>query len=138
MNNTAYVLFLLPLFALMTPFIIWPIEQLFPYPYIVEEVAKGIFIFFVLSLPHRKTQLLYAILIGLLFSLSENVLYIFNIINVGTVSFLLERLFLTIALHIGTMLVMFIVALRNRRLVPLGVQVAGIAHYLFNSWVLSL
>lgn len=123
---------LLPLVALILPFLLFPVEQLFPSPYIVEEVAKGILVFFILSLPDRKTQFLYAILLGLLFAISENVLYIFNIITIGTFSFLLTRLLLTTTLHIGTTLFMFTVAVRDKRLLVLGVILASIAHYFFN------
>ena len=32
--------FIIPLFALIAPFILWPIEYYFPYPFVFEEIAK--------------------------------------------------------------------------------------------------
>ena len=39
---------LFPFLALIGPFFIWPIEQILPYPYLVEELFKALAI---LSLP---------------------------------------------------------------------------------------
>ena len=36
---------LLPLFAAFAPFILWLVEVFLPYPHIVEELAKAIFIY---------------------------------------------------------------------------------------------
>ncbi|MFH1536195.1 MAG: PrsW family glutamic-type intramembrane protease [Patescibacteria group bacterium] len=135
MNKDASALLLLPLFALILPFVLWPVELFLPYPYILEEAAKGVLVFFVLQLSSRSIQFTYGFFVGLLFALSENVLYLFNIFAIGTVSFFLQRVSSTTALHIGTTFLILAVSLRDKRLIILGIFLAGVIHYLFNSFI---
>jgi hypothetical protein len=124
--------FLAPLFSLILPFILWPIEQALPYPYIIEEIAKGSLTYWVLKNPRRASRIKAAIAIGALYAFSESVLYIFNIFAVGNLSTLFQRLAITIPLHIITTLVILLPALKDKRLIVVGVILAGIIHYLFN------
>lgn len=133
--QTTNRLLLLPLFALILPFILWPIEVVLPYPYVLEEIAKGGLVFIALSFSSRRKQLVCAFLIGFSFTLSENVLYLFNIFAIGTVSFFLQRIFFTGLLHVGTTLLILAVSLKDKRLLVLGIFLAGVIHYLFNSLV---
>src|SRR3989344_3377885 len=112
-----------PLFAVVMPFLLWPIELIFPYPFIVEEIAKGILVYF-LSDTWRlhNTDTFYskikiAVLIGVLFAFSESVLYIFNITLVGNINTLFLRLGLTIPLHSITTVIILTSALKDRRLI---------------------
>lgn len=127
-----YLVFTLPLFALIAPFILWPIELIFPFPHIVEEVTKGIFVWFLLALPHKKTQIVLGILIGSIFALSESCLYIFNILLVGTLQTFFIRLAFTALLHSGTLMIMLIATRINKKLAPLGLLLAILIHYLYN------
>lgn len=126
---------LTPLFALIAPFVIWPIELLLPYPYIVEELAKAILVFSLLGLKKRSEKIKLAILIGVLFAFSESVLYLFNIQLVGSMRTFLVRLLVTIPLHATTTLVILLPALKNKKLIIVGFFLAAIIHYLFNLFI---
>jgi len=124
--------YLAPLFSLILPFILWPVEQVLPYPYIVEEIAKGALVYLVLENPSRASKVKAAVAIGILYAFSESVLYLFNIFAVGSLSTFLERLAITIPLHIITVLIILFPALKDKRLIVVGVILAGAIHYLFN------
>ena len=122
---------LVPLFAAITPFILWPIEIILPYPYIVEEISKAILIFFLLKLPNRE-KILGTIMIGFLFSFSETVLYLFNVFSVGSLQTLLLRFIFTTPMHILTSLIILSSALINKNLIILGIIIAALVHSIFN------
>lgn len=124
--------FLTPLAAAILPFIIWPIELLLPYPYIIEEIAKGILVLFVINLPDKSTQIKLVLASAILFTLSETVLYILNISLVGDLSTLLTRFILTNLLHSLTMLIILISAFKNKWLMLAGVAAAMSLHYFYN------
>lgn len=121
-----------PLIAAIAPFIIWPIEFFLPYPYIIEEIAKGILIVIILDLPAKTTRIQLTLASAGVFALSETVLYIFNISLVGDLTTLFSRLILTAILHVVTMLIILIAAFGHRWLIPVGVAAAMIIHYLYN------
>lgn len=124
--------FLTPLVAAILPFIIWPIELLLPYPYIIEEITKGILVFFVINLPDKSTQIKLILGSAVLFTLSETVLYSLNIALVGDLSTLLTRFILTNILHSLTMLIILSAAFKNKWFMPAGVAAAMLIHYFYN------
>ena len=126
---------LIPIFAAPLPFLLWPIEIILPYPYIVEEVAKAILLFFVLKLPGNQ-KIIITFLVGFLFAFSENVLYLFNIYSLGNMQTLLLRFVLTTPMHILTSFVILGFGLLNRRLIFLGLALASIIHFLFNAFII--
>ena len=129
---------LIPLFAAIAPFVVWPIEIFFPYPHIVEEITKAVLIFFLLKSPTTTQKISGTILIGFLFAFSENVLYLFNILPSGNTHSLLLRFVLTLPMHVLTSLIIVGPALINKRLIFAGILMAGLIHYLFNISVAML
>lgn len=123
---------LIPIYAAITPFFLWPIEFFLPYPYIIEEIAKTILVFFILKEHTLKKKVLLTLLAGLLFSISESVLYIFNFALVGDSSAIVTRLLLTIPLHTLTILIILVPALIDKKLLPLGIILTILIHYYFN------
>jgi len=126
---------LTPLFALIAPFVVWPIELILPYPHIIEEFAKAVLVFTLLDLPDRLEKIKLAILIGVLFAFSESVLYLFNIQLVGNIQTYFVRLLVTTPLHIITTLIILLPALKNKKLIIVGVVFASLVHYLFNLYI---
>lgn len=120
---------LVPLIAALAPFILWPIEIFFPYPHIVEELAKALLILLLLKSTNNRQKIYGAILVGFLFGLSENLLYLFS---PGTTQTHLLRFIVTMPLHIATTLTILIPALVHKRLIFLGIIIAIFIHYLFN------
>lgn len=124
---------LVPLFAAIAPFIVWPIELFFPYPYIVEEVFKAVLIYYILkSQTDGAIKVQLTISVGFLFAFSETVFYIWNLFLVGNASLLFQRLLITTPLHIFTCLLILLPALYNKKLIALGLLLAIITHYFFN------
>lgn len=124
--------FLTPLVAAIAPFILWPIEIFLPYPYIIEEIAKGVLVLFVINLPDKSTQIKLVLASAAIFTLSETVLYSLNIALVGDLSALLTRLILTTILHSLTMLIILIFSFKHKWLMPTGVAAAMLIHYFYN------
>ncbi|TSC65943.1 MAG: hypothetical protein CEO21_294 [Microgenomates group bacterium Gr01-1014_80] len=147
---------LIPLFAAIAPFILWPIEIFFPYPHIVEELTKALLISLLLKSqadtfqvhsadtwkvtsgyilsPSRWPIVYGSILIGFLFALSETILYMFNINGPQT---LFLRFALTMPMHIITSLVILGLALINKKLIFMGIVAAATIHYYYNLAVAS-
>ena len=129
------MLYLLPLFAAIAPFIIWPIERLFPYPFFVEELVKAFLVLPLTDLDNFRNKIEFSIVIGLLFTLSESVLYIFNIQEVGNLGVFLVRILLTFPLHTGTVLIMIAFSLKKKLLIIPGLVCAIVIHILFNYFI---
>lgn len=122
---------LIPLFAVITPFILWPIEILAPYPYIIEEIAMTLLLLPVLK-ENRTAQVKTAIIIGVLFSVSEAVLYLFNIFLVGDIQTFFVRILVTAPLHVLTPIIILLPTFINKRLLMVGFILAVVVHYFFN------
>ena len=110
------------LLALIFPFFILLIENFLPYPHIVEELFK-----FYLAKKASSTKI--AIILGLLFSLSEASFYV---MNPGAP---LYRVLIVAPMHISTILVMYYFS-KTKSLWPLGLFLAILIHYLFNTFLL--
>ncbi len=126
------MLSLLPLFAVVAPLLLWPIELFFPYPYLIEEIAKTLLITPLLDHQQKSAQIKTVVLLGFLFAFSESVLYLFNI---GDLTVFIKRLLITIPLHTVTFLLIFLPTLKNKKLLPLGTTLAILVHYLCNFYI---
>ena len=119
-------------FASIAPFILWPIELIFPYPHFVEELAKSALIFIFLKSLQDKRALLQVALAGALFAFSESVLYLFNIAAVGSLKTFFIRLAATTPMHIITFVIILSAVQINKRLIILGLVLAILIHYFYN------
>lgn len=127
------------LFAAILPFFLWPIEMLLPYPFIVEELAKALLVYWILvSVSGKSTQIKIAILVGVLFSFSESILYLVNILQVGNGWTIVQRLLLTTPLHVITILIMLFFGMWKKTYLILGVLLAMLLHYWFNLFAVAL
>ena len=121
------------LLGAILPFILWPIELVLPYPYLVEEIAKVIIVYLILNSTLKlKEKFQITFLSGLLFSISESVMYLFNISQVGSTETLFLRLALTIPLHVATMIIILIFGLKRKKMSILGILLTIPIHYFFN------
>lgn len=128
---------LLILIVVLLPFFLIAIEKtILPYPAFVEEIAKAFVIFFlILNLPRLKHKILAGLLFGSLFGLSENIFYLTNIIESGNISIFWQRTFSTIPMHIITVLIILLPALKNKKLIIFGLVGAIIIHLVFNNLI---
>lgn len=120
---------LAPLLAAAAPFILWPVELLFPYPYIWEEIYKlGLVVLAKKEKPPARRQVLKSVLLlGLVFSFSENIFYLFNTFQLNSWEFFIKRLILTSLLHTSTCLIL--------AYIPLGLVFSILIHYFYNRWI---
>lgn len=126
--------YILPLLALISPFLLWPVEYFLPYPHVVEELFKAAIVLLVLSTKLNNTgQFRLLLLFGGLFALSETVFYLINIMFMGNLSTLLQRTILTTPLHIFTILIIWLTAIYQRWLIFIGLGMAMFIHYFYNS-----
>jgi hypothetical protein len=110
--------------ALVSPFFILLIENFLPYPYVIEELFK-----FFLAKWASSTKV--AVILGLLFSISEAIFYSMN------PNAPLYRILFVAPMHITTILIMQyfsnVIQLRHKKnLWPVGLLLAILIHYLFN------
>lgn len=125
--------------AAAAPFILWPIEMLAPYPYILEEVFKLALVLVILNRPGATfKKISIGAASGVLFALSESFLYFLNIFQAGQPSLLVQRLILTIPLHVATIMLMILPALKKKKLVLVGFLLAVALHYFFNLSLVNL
>ena len=127
--------YVLPLVGLILPFLCWTIELILPYPYIIEELGKAVFVFFVWQLPRQSRRIKVTILMGIFFTLSEMVFYLFNFSFTGSMPLFFLRLLLTTTLHITTLLIILLPTIKSKKLILLSFPLAMAVHYLYNNLV---
>jgi RsiW-degrading membrane proteinase PrsW (M82 family) len=120
---------LIILYSLFGPFLIWPVEYFLPYPYIIEELFKSV----VVLIGPRKASV-YAVA-GVLFALTETVLYTINVNIVGSIGLMAVRFITSSLLHSFTFLVIYWFVKRSRKLVAVGFITAALIHFLYNSYI---
>jgi len=138
MDSTIKTVILI-LISLLSPFILVVLEKtIVPYPAVVEEIAKGLVVLFViLSLPTVKQKLLAGLLFGFLFGLSENIFYLVNTIENSNLNFFWQRMIFVTPMHIITTLIILLPALKKKWLIIFGLTGAIILHMLFNNIVVQ-
>lgn len=118
--------FLLPLFTAFSIFPLWIIEQVFPFPFLIEEVFK------LASLTYFKPTRSMAIFSGLIFSLSESFLYLAPILSTGSFGQFFIRLTTTTLLHTTTYTIIYLGAARGAIESLASLIVSIIVHFYFN------
>lgn len=127
---------LIPLYAIILPFIVWIIEIFLPYPFFIEELAKGFLVFLIVKNKVELSKKVYLVLsVGILFTLSESILYLFNIYYAQELSIFFQRILLTGVLHVTTSLIILFSVLKKKYLIVLGLAAAIIIHYLYNLYI---
>ena len=118
------------LYSLFGPFLLWPVEYLLPYPYIVEELFKFILVYF-----FAKKSVKPFIFSGIAFALTETVFYSFNVNAYGSVGLLLTRFCLTTLLHTLTFVVIYYSGRADKKFIVIGFIAAILIHYLYNLYI---
>ncbi len=134
------VIWLLAVVAgLVLPAILIPVVALTENTVLVEELAKSIVVIFVIyKLPSGYAKLLAALVFGLLFGLSESMLYLNNIFQAGDLSVFGQRLLYTVPMHALTVIVMTILSMPSKWLMPIGIALAIGIHTEFNVYIVSI
>jgi len=126
------------LFSLAGPLFLLPVEKIFPYPWIVEELFKLVIVWLILKSKPGKKYLFLAIFAGLLFAFSETIFYLTNIFALGNLAIIPKRIFFTSALHLGTVLLMAIFGKKRNFWWLVGFLGAVFIHWIYNLLVFYL
>lgn len=132
MNHIVYSL----LIALFAPLILIPLEKLFPWPHIFEELVKLLIVYLLIKIEKQQKIFVFnwVVFAGVLFTLSESIFYLINIFVLGDLTIISKRLFLTGILHIGTLLIMYLFGRKNNFVLIAGLILSIIIHYQYNLW----
>lgn len=118
---------LISLLSLFAPFPLLVIEKFLPYPFLIEELFK----FFAIKNLPNKNNYYYPLILGIIFSLSESVLYLVNFFTLGNFSNIFIRLILTTLLHTFTFLLLY--TFRHKKLSSIiSLLFSIIIHFCFN------
>lgn len=119
---------------LVLPVVLAPIEVFFPYPYLIEEIAKFLVIYWMTSRYNIKHGWWMCVAgMGFAFALSEAVLYVNRILMSGGPILLLKRLMLTAWLHGMTSLVIYFGIRFGKNMWIATLLLAIVIHYIYNS-----
>jgi len=124
---------ILPLFASLGVFLALVLEKVYPHPFIVEELIKGGLVYVLLTSKDEHTNKgLNAILIGVMFGITESSLYGYMSILAQEPLLLLKRIVITVSLHTVTTITIFYFGKLHIKLTALGVISAILMHYVYN------
>lgn len=125
--------------ALIAPIMLIPVEHFLPYPHVVEELVKLLLVLiYVRGVTKGQTSSIVVILLGCLFALSENVLYLLNFLQTGSLNVFLVRIGVTTVLHVFTIICMYVSGKKWMYGYIGGFVVAVMTHYLYNSIVATV
>jgi hypothetical protein len=127
----------IPISAAFLPFLVWPVEMVFPFPALIEETAKGYLVWLIINKPGLEGRKQMALSVGLLFGGSETLLYTVNAILAGNLGLMVGRVLLTMPMHIITVMVMYWLGQRGKLGFILGWILAVGIHAGFNAVVSS-
>ncbi|MDP3882654.1 MAG: PrsW family glutamic-type intramembrane protease [Candidatus Staskawiczbacteria bacterium] len=127
---------LISAFGLILPMILIFVVHFTGYSEIFEEIVKMLVILFlVLKLPDFKLQIIGAVIFGFLFGLSESMLYLNNIFQIGDFSVFWQRFLFAVPMHIITVLVILFSGKMGKKFIIFGLAISIILHLLFNGLI---
>lgn len=117
-----------------TPLFLLPVEKVMPFPYFIEELAKLVIVGVIIKAENRTRRIfvVWVILAGMLFTISESIFYLVNIFANGNLLLFPQRIFLTGTLHIFTFLLLYFLGRKNLYLLSVGYFIAVTTHWFFN------
>ncbi len=125
------------LIAISSPLFLLPLEKILPFPYIIEESVKLVIVGIIIKAENetKNNFLIWVILAGILFAISESIFYLVNIFIVGDLMLFPKRLLFTGILHVGTILLFYVFVKKGRLWAVAGFIGAIFIHYLYNSLI---
>lgn len=129
----------LALAGMVLPLLLLPLVQLGGHSEIIEEAAKSaVILFVILKLPSIKWQIYGAIVFGLMFGISENMLYLSNYFKLGLFDFFWWRFMWTVPMHSATALIILFSVAAGKKWLILGLLGAIALHLMFNALSVAL
>lgn len=134
--------FLFLLIGFAGPFLLWPIEVYLPHPALIEEIFKLLCIWWIYNTelsnsetPIKFSQIKYALLFGFLFSLTESILYLFNISLLNSFNLFPKRLLWAGVMHTITAATLMLGVKYNKITLISSLLIAIGIHQLYNSFI---
>lgn len=128
------------LFALAGPLLLVPIEVYIPLPHIVEELYKAVLVWSYINSGlvdydggRGVGRSAAALMIGIVFGVSESMLFLTNAFMIGNANALVSRFLLTVPMHGLTTLTVYAIGRRSRVSFVVAVMIAIAIHYYFNA-----
>lgn len=115
----------------ISPYFLWFIEKIIPYPFFIEELFK-----LLISTTTSKGEfsLIRAFFASLFFTISESVLYFLQFNLLGNWIFFMKRTFFTLLLHFFTWSLIMFGLTKKEIVTALFFLFAIIIHYFYNSY----
>lgn len=122
--------------GLVLPLILVLLVKFTGFTEILEEISKAlIVVFLILKFASLKQKIIAGVFFGFLFGLSENLLYLNNVFQLGDFSVFWQRFFLTTPMHIVTVLIILFLGLKSKKYIILGTLGAIAIHLFFNRFI---
>lgn len=122
----------IPAVALVAPVFLIYIEQILPYPYIIEELVKFSLVIMIIRLPNLYSQLKLTFLAGFLFSLSESLFYLGMAFSGGFAFLFLQKILLITPLHLLTFFLFLFCLKKFKKMAIFSLPIAFGIHFFFN------
>jgi len=120
------------------PFLLWPVEKILPYPFLIEEIFKFFLAAIILNTSSSfKEKIWGGFFVGLIFSFSETFLYFLDIFR-SSAGLFFQRLIFTSTLHTLTLLLLVFLGQKNKKLLFLGVILNIAIHWSYNFFIPQL
>jgi hypothetical protein len=132
-TNWASNLLLIIALSLVMPLLLLPLETLFPFPYIFEEIAKAVLVLLIINQSRTSRQIILLVLSGFFFSLSEGVLFLGHAFSRGNPTLFFPTFFSILVVHSLTLSVIYFPTHIKREFIFLGLIAAILIHYHFNA-----
>lgn len=119
--------------SLALPLFLLPIEKIWPYPYLIEELAKLFLAWLILRMSQTRKWLL-LFLGGFLFSLSESLFYLGAAFSGGYAFLFGKKILLVFPFHLLTLTLFYLSIARSKKLLLFSFPAAVLLHFLFNQF----
>lgn len=121
------------LLAVASPWLLLIAGMVLPIQFVMEEVVKLLILWNISRIGlTQKAGWVYALTAGLVFGMSEVMLFVINALTQNNVSILVERILLTVPMHGISALTMFVIGRRGKLWWAVGLAAAIVIHGTFN------
>ena len=126
---------LAPLYALIFPFLLWPVGLFSPYLYLTEEISKLILVASILKTNSFKSRFFLTLSTGGAFTLSQTLISILNTQETTDVTAIVYNFLFAAPMHTLTLMIMLGTGMVSKKLLPAGLIIAIFIHSYFNQLV---
>ena len=139
LENPLAIILIVVLGTILPMVLIFLEKTILPWPVVVEELGKGLVVyFFILPLVGDNRKLLIGFLFGMIFGISENILYFLNFVNAGDLDLFWARFLWPLPMHLASVLLMVMAGLKNKKYFVIGLLAALLLHCIYNTYLTKL